>query len=423
MTHISPKNLLKKAVKSASKASSRTATPASSRHASDLEEDGLSEGSDSTLDSLSSFQDDMGNVDWSDELKKNIEELSEKRTTARESTLLRLAKILSHKYLDEDLYLQRDTIMDTLKKCIKRSGSVQERILAAKVIVLCFITLGAGEESLYKDVSPILKSIVHDTTEPDVLSAVINCLAVISFVASTDELETLKLMDMFTVIFKDSHRSPQTIVSAVNAHGLLFTTLGGSSRITRSIFDSTMPILTRLLESSNVEIRVSSGESMALMIEILRDNCDSPFRYDRMKTLIASLNSLATDCSKHRSKKDRSAQRSAFREIIGSIDDEQSPELKLKFRGEVITFTGWSEIKQLNAFREALTEGLHVHFQYNDLLHDIFEVSFTPDMENDSQYSSNYVISPSSELSKLRSQDMAKQRQRRGNREGLNDYY
>ncbi|ORX77075.1 IFRD-domain-containing protein [Basidiobolus meristosporus CBS 931.73] len=419
MTHSTPKNLLKKAVRSSGKASNHSHTPTSSRNASDFEDEVFSEGSDSTIDSLSSFQDDWSIVDWNDEFKRIIEELSEKRTTTRESTLLKLIKALSHKFLDEDLQLQSESIIDTLKKCLKKSGSAREKILASKAITLCFITLGAGEESLYKDVSPILKNIVHNSAEPEVLSAAISALAMICFIASSDEFETLKLMDMFAIVFKDSHKLTQAAISAINAHGLLFTTV--SPRLGRSMFDSVMPVLTRLLESPNTALRVASGENIALMIETLRDDTSTNFRYDGIQNLTRSLTALVTDSRKHRSKKDRSTQRSAFRDIVSSIEERNPPELKLKFRGEVITFTGWSEIKQLTAFREALAEGLHVHFQYNELLHDIFDVSLAPDAEGSSGYLPSLVVSPNSELSKLRTQGMAKQRQQRSRYESFNE--
>ena len=49
---------------------------------------------------------------------------------------------------------------------------------------------------------------------------------------------------------------------------------------------------------------------------------------------------------------------------------------KLKFKNQTIYFSTWTKIVELNAFRDVLAEGLHVHFLENELLQDLF--NFVP---------------------------------------------
>lgn len=48
----------------------------------------------------------------------------------------------------------------------------------------------------------------------------------------------------------------------------------------------------------------------------------------------------------------------------------------ISIKSQKFTFDTWAEIKQLNALRECLGTGFHVHFETNDLLHEIFGVQF-----------------------------------------------
>ncbi|CAG8516110.1 2819_t:CDS:2 [Racocetra persica] len=106
-----------------------------------------------------------------------------------------------------------------------------------------------------------------------------------------------------------------------------------------------------------------------IIVPISEDEVD----YDDMEHLIQLLNALATDSNRHRAKAERKVQRSVFRDVLKTVECGDRVQERLKIKKQTIYFSSWAKILQLNAFREILSEGLHVHFQENELLQAIFE--------------------------------------------------
>ncbi|KAG0362728.1 Interferon- developmental regulator 1 [Mortierella sp. AD032] len=203
----------------------------------------------------------------------------------------------------------------------------------------------------------------------------------------------------------------------------------------RRLFSKMIPTIHyTLLEHPSVEVRVASGEVVGLMFEILDhyerqrqrhedeaginehrqelqrgretyqddeeedDDWDDdgggggggiapttgPFRYRDRQDLVDVLANLATDSNRHRSKKDRCTGRSAFRDILKTVDldvdndgaaadrgggNEGWPQETLKLKDYIVDFHGWVEILQLSYLRDRLTFGLQTHLFYNPMLH------------------------------------------------------
>jgi hypothetical protein len=94
--------------------------------------------------------------------------------------------------------------------------------------------------------------------------------------SATDAIE---LLDFFKNIFHTNGKSigafnnGTIIADALNYYGLLYAGLWGNnhnvSDRARKEFDSVMPIHVKQLESDTMEVRVASGENIALIFEIL----------------------------------------------------------------------------------------------------------------------------------------------------------
>ncbi|KAF9119974.1 Interferon- developmental regulator 1 [Mortierella sp. 14UC] len=197
----------------------------------------------------------------------------------------------------------------------------------------------------------------------------------------------------------------------------------------RRLFNKMIPTIHyTLLEHPSVEVRVASGEVIGLMFEVLDhherqrqrhedevglnehqqkmrraretyqddeedDDWDDdrggggiapttgPFRYRDRQDLIGVLSNLARDSNRHRSKKDRSAGRSAFRDILKTVDLDHGdgiggasregkwPQETLKLKDYIVDFYGWVEILQLHYLRDRLTFGLQTHLFHNPMIH------------------------------------------------------
>jgi hypothetical protein len=66
-------------------------------------------------------------------------------------------------------------------------------------------------------------------------------------------------------------------------------------------------------------------------------------------------------------------QRATFRDVAQSVESGVAPDFKLQFKSETIHFNEWAKIRQYEAFRAAIGEGLNVHFQENPLIQACFE--------------------------------------------------
>lgn len=96
---------------------------------------------------------------------------------------------------------------------------------------------------------------------------------------SGSQAEALELMNFFVEIIITNGKSVNaindgaTLTGALNAYGLLYAGLWGDSKkvagMAREEFERVMPAHIKQLESSTMEVRVASGENIALMFETL----------------------------------------------------------------------------------------------------------------------------------------------------------
>merc|ERR1712158_212929 len=128
-----------------------------------------------------------------------------------------------------------------------------------------------------------------------------------------------------------------------------------------------------LLLSSDVDLRITGGEAIALVLEFAYQY-DEEFLQDGLDSLIESLKQLATDSTKSRSKKDRKEQRSSFRDILRTVQDAEPPSEKVKFGQEVLYLDSWDRKLQYEWFAKVLGSGMNLHLANNFVLREVFEL-------------------------------------------------
>ncbi|KAG0332769.1 Interferon- developmental regulator 1 [Podila humilis] len=403
---------------SGNKESSRPSSRAGSRMGSraNSDDEGDNDHSDDDAGEDYDGQDDYHRAEdtWESQLKDVIEELNEKRSSTREEALSKLQTQLSQRYTADVLDTQRDDLMDLLKKSIKKGG-VRECVTAANVISLVFITIGEDDEKMFTDLAPLMKYTITNHENTEVKAACTYALATACYISSTPQpshLPTYDLLNFFADIAisggasANASQNGETIAAALESFSVLYASLFhtlGPKQLTmqaRRIFNNIIPSAKTLLEHPAVEVRVASGEVIAVMFEILENfqrqrddgdfsddedvsetyNEDDPedyedvtgdFRYDDLQGLVDALGHLSTDSARHRSKKERSAGRSAFRDILKSVESGERPHESLKLRDYDIDFQGWVDIIQLHFLRDRLTSGLQTHFVHNTMIHSL----------------------------------------------------
>ncbi|OZJ05986.1 hypothetical protein BZG36_01231 [Bifiguratus adelaidae] len=390
----------------------------------DSDDGALSDSSESTITSLGSTFDEDGVTtgNWEDSLRNAIEQLSDKRGSTREDSLNTLIRLMQHKFCAAVLDGQHLSLLNTLTRLLKKGSTPKESIMAAKAIGLEFVNQGeisqVEQEELYQGVLDTFKTSLVHSESPKVKAEVLRALAMTTFIAASpqDSLETLEyLYDILDTdgayihldeMDGEADEIAEILTRALKGYGLLYGGIYGDRRGSRADaweeFEKVMPTHTRYLDSGQVETRVAAGENIALMFESIDMlNADVPDeeeeeedhanvslpQYEYMDDLVTQLSKMATDSNRRRSKKDRANQRSAFRDILKTVEDGVRPHERFKVGRTTMELGSWSRIITMSAFRDLLKGGLSSQFEENDLLHDIFH--FSP--SSGSQLGSSYL--------------------------------
>ncbi|EFJ22487.1 hypothetical protein SELMODRAFT_54790, partial [Selaginella moellendorffii] len=328
-------------------------------------------------------------------LEASLDCLYEKRSSTREAGLRGMidalvARVMTH--FVEDKY---ETLTHQILSSIRQSSST-EAVLAGRALAMVSITAGAGKvaEHVFQASFPHLSKISKLGRDSAARVSAIEALGMLAFVGGVD-LEEASAMEVLwqIVIHKGSAHADQTLgtskptppvkAAAITAWSLLLSTLS-SKRVTALQLPSVLGALSCLLEDPDVGVRKAAGEAIALLcevggIQLLEEQALGEGEatamelqvVDRMKALAAS------SSRKGQTKKERSEQRSSFRDMVVTLQGGACHETCLKLKhGDSLKISTWSQTVQLNAFRRLLGEGFQRHLQENDLLHQVF--NFAP---------------------------------------------
>lgn len=352
-------------------------------------------------------------VNWVDQLSQTIDELSEGKSNNREESLETLVDILASHHASSQIEDRLEDVLGALKRSLLKNSSTQEACLAAKGIALTFINMEDISESegddLYRRILPSLRNRIKDSEQVDIKISCLQTLALITYTAASDIDKQLVRDYLFDLIetdgadFNVENLSPNELDNlfseALQAYGILFAASFTTGVVDFDILweelEKVMPVHEMLLESADKDIRISAGENVGLMFEtaniFLKSDSDEEGEgeeetvkpeYDNMDGLVHTLKELSIDSSRRRAKSDRTEQKSVFRDVVRSVEENVRPSEELKIGGKVLTFRGWAKILPLNAFRHVLGQGFQHHLKTNDMMKGIFRYSIGRQQED-----------------------------------------
>ncbi|GAB6029901.1 Interferon- developmental regulator 1 [Chamberlinius hualienensis] len=321
---------------------------------------------------------------FEDKLKDAIEGATQKSAKGRQTCLEAIAKAFMSRYVYDFVVERRATIVDCIERSLKK-GKGAEQAAAALVASLLCIQLGAGDESnaVFKELKQTLLAIASDNSVPaDTRGKCYTTLGMCTFIAGVDDEvdEIVKvLQSTFSLSYLKKNGASPTVTpdqtalhnNALAAWSLLLTILEYSQL--EQLIESDLYRLPQLLESSDVELRITTGETMAIFYEILR-KVDDNFEGDDFEELCDTFKKLATDSQKFRAKKERKQQRSSFRDVLKAIEERELPNIQVKFGREVLELDEWCKKRQYDAFCQVLGSGMNLHLSENYLLREIFSL-------------------------------------------------
>jgi hypothetical protein len=135
-------------------------------------------------------------------------------------------------------------------------------------------------------------------------------------------------------------------------------------------------------------LRITAGETIALLFELAQCDSHSDISFFKDENLLETLKALAKDSVKYRSKKDKKVQRSSFRDILKTLNDNDFDNIQIKFQTEVLYIDNWIRRHQYEQFREILGQGINTHLAENECLREIFDLG-APLPSNDNAARSN----------------------------------
>ncbi|XP_065571908.1 interferon-related developmental regulator 1-like isoform X2 [Artemia franciscana] len=323
-----------------------------------------------------------------EKLKDAIDLTTQKSQQGRVSALKTLCNFLSLKYLPYFVFDRRMTLQDCAERALKKGKCAEQQEGGKLASLLCF-QMGPtlDTETLYKDMRSLFLTLINDTSLG--IGAREQCcytLSILCFVASHNLEEIEDIMKALSNVFKQKLPSDSPQLSALHSAALaswsLLYTLLPSKRVYDSA-EANVTMLLKLLESGDVDLRITAGEAIALVYEGARD-FDDEFTLandsedkntgDLESELCNMLKSLATDSQKFRAKKDRRQQRSSFRDVLRAVEEGDTPDVHIKFGTEVLVLDSWSRKKQYDAICQVLGSGMNLHLAENEFLRDIFDL-------------------------------------------------
>ncbi|MBN3298372.1 IFRD1 regulator, partial [Amia calva] len=328
---------------------------------------------------------DTTQEDFEYKLKGYIDSAMDKSAKTRLTALDGLKIAMASKMQYEFLLERRMTITDSIERCLKKGKGDEQRAAASLACLLC-IQLGSGIESeeAFKTLKPIFKNILADgTANIQARQACATALGVCSLVAEDDILDVYATMECFESLFTKSYVkedgtrtvfSAQTTVLHINAllAWTLLLTICSNTEV-KKILKKHLPKLPSLLDSDDVNMRISAGQTIALLFELARD-LDAEFEYEELEPLCAQLTALATDCNKHRAKNDKRKQRSVFRDVLKAVEEGDFQPETIRFGAERMYVDSWVKMRTYDAFRELLGSGMNYHLQANEFIRNVFEL-------------------------------------------------
>ncbi|KAM5565843.1 hypothetical protein ABKV19_019725 [Rosa sericea] len=396
-----------------------------------------SDDDNSSVSSTSTMRSDLMFAPGNDEVQVEKDSLLDQAVDALyEKRLFR-----SYKHI---LFILRfATLLHQCLNCIKK-GSSKEICLASHVIGVLALTVGCGDNAneMLEESLPVISQAFKSGSESTKTIALLECLAIITFVGGNDPEQTEKSMQVMWQVVHPKLKSnvvavkpsATVITTMVFAWSFLLTTVDGW-KLNPKDWQESISYLSSLLDKDDRSVRIAAGEALALIFEIgslekfsvgtkssddgSTEEGNKPREYVHIQGLKAKIINQARDLSaeaggKSAAKKDLTNQRNMFRDILEYFEDGYSPEISIKVGSDLLQTSTWSQLIQLNFLKHFLGGGFIKHMQENELLQDV--LGFTPkkkclDSENRLSGSEKRMFrSPNSALNKARTQQLNKQR-------------
>lgn len=333
---------------------------------------------------------------FEEKLRETIDLATQKSANGRVEALNALCRAFGKKFVPEFVDNQKLTIQDILERSLKK-GKGNEQTAAANLATALCIQLRGEADDLYRDIKPILVTIMTDTSASSLARiSVASNLGNLCFLAAPAIVEVEAVMEIFEQTFTKHFSGGADMLAlctaALSSWTLLVTVLPLSRA--HDLLIKHAELFGKLLDAPDVDLRISTGEAIAVLYEFSADVEDEssdeeedgkgheePAKEELERIIRAiddlapKLKQLSTDSQKFRSKKDRKEQKSSFRDILRTIEEGESYYEKVAInKREKLEIESWAMKKQYEMVCKAIPSGTNLHLTENELIRGVFEM-------------------------------------------------
>ena len=361
------------------------------------DDDNMSTANYNTVSTAKGIDDGMSVIESHEsQIKEAMDLALEKSTQTRVNALEALATALSKRVETSFLLDNYITMTDLVERALnKRSLNKNTEIVAGaklgSLIILSLATYTEAEQ-VYQTILPLLTKVMKDpSANPEARRECATTLALSTFIACQDVAQIKYICNTLQETYaqtlpNDNGEFPSYSASVTSFYAavisgfcLLISIM--SPTYVYSIANSFVKDMFSLLNSSDVNMRITAGEAIALAHELARQH-DEDYCWIRENELSEALHELATDSQKFRAKKDRKQQRASFRDVVRTVDEGELPYETLTFgphhQLQHLELDTWSLKLQYQALCNSLTQGINHHFTYNVGIRNIYDLGPPP---------------------------------------------
>lgn len=379
----------------------------------------------------------------------------EKRSSKREAMLKMWFKSLTHYATMAPYDVVEQWREDLVKACSQYAllrGSPAEQYAGCRVLEAMAILI--GDHDLYEQLVKRLTRAIESTHKATpVRVSALRALGMLVFCGIDDDMITESVLDLCEQVVQSQYRGQVTPLplraAAWQVWTLLATTIHElyvSGKTDESIGRGLglLPIVSECLEAdeqnSNV-LKEAAGQAMAYIHDCrLRLGVDaldgdehqventtdvkytlgswegSEWEGD-VDEITQTIYELAHASGHYLSKKAKKEQRYVFRDYLGMLQDNESPEVVVNFRGGTLELNKFGDIVAYEFIKRCLQGGFQVQLLTNPTLQAIFGCNgaVLGNSYGYSQLEKRLLLSKTSEASKLKDQDRHKGRKKRQN--------
>ncbi|XP_030466598.1 uncharacterized protein LOC115685651 [Syzygium oleosum] len=366
----------------------------------DSDDDNSSVSSSSTTrsDHMSVSANEEVQLDKDSLLDQALDALYEKRGSTREKALSTIIETfnsgLQHEFVEKKFATLLHQCIASIKK-----GSAKEVSLASHAIGLLALTVGCGDNAreILEETVPTLSQALKIGADSSKISALLECLAIVTFAGGNDPAETERSMQIMWQLVHPklgsnvaaAKPSPAVITAMVSAWAFLLTSIEGWS-LDPKIWQESISYLSGLLDKDDRSVRIAAGEALAVIFEMgslekfcsqvkdtgggsTQDGKELVHMHGLKAKVLNQVRNLSVEAGgKGSAKKDLNSQRNLFKDILEFLEYGSFPETSMKIGGDALQTSTWCQLIQLNFVKHFLGGGFVKHMQENELLHDIF---------------------------------------------------